>query len=58
MIAKRPEPRRGDKKRLLQDQVEQLVVEAMRVDLDLQGLLDAIEDQWAKLENPREVAAR
>lgn len=58
VVGKRPEPRRGDKKRLLQEQVEQLVVEAMRVELDLQGLLDAIEDQWAKLESPREVATR
>ncbi len=58
VVAKRPEPRRGDKKRLLQEQVEQLVVEAMRVELDLQGLLDAIGDQWAKLEKPREVVAR
>ena len=58
VVAKRPEPRRGDKKRLLQEQVEQLVVEAMRVDLDLRGLLDAIEDQWAKLENLQEVAAQ
>ncbi len=58
VVAKRPEPRRGDKKRLLQEQVEQLVVEAMRVELDLQGLLDAVEDQWKKLENPREVVAR
>lgn len=58
VVAKRPEPRRGDKKRLLQEQVEQLVVEAMRVELDLQGLVDAIQDQWAKLENPREEIAR
>lgn len=58
VVAKRPEPRRGDKKRLLQEQVEQLVVEAMRVDLDLQGLLDAIEDQWTRLQSPREVATR
>lgn len=56
VVAKRPEPRRGDKKRLLQEQVEQLVVEAMRVELDLRGLLDAVEDQWARLENPREAA--
>lgn len=58
IVAKRPEPRRGDKKRLLQEQVEQLVVEAMRVELDLQGLLDAIEEQWTRLDNPREVVAR
>jgi hypothetical protein len=38
--------------------VEQLVVEAIRVELDLQGLLDAIEDQWTKLQKPEEVAAQ
>jgi GntR family transcriptional regulator len=58
VVAKRPEPRRGDKKRLLQEQLEQLVVEAIRVELDLRGLLDAIEDQWAKLQKPQEVAAQ
>ena len=58
VVAKRPEPRRGDRKKVLQEQVEQLVVEAMRVELDLQGLLDAIEDQWAKLQKPEEVTAR
>jgi GntR family transcriptional regulator len=58
VVAKRPEPRRGDKKRLLQEQVEQLVVEAMRVELELRDLLDAIEDRWAKLESPREVVTR
>lgn len=58
VVAKRPEPRRGDRKKVLQEQVEQLVVEALRVELDLQGLLDAIEDQWAKLQKPEEVAAR
>jgi GntR family transcriptional regulator len=58
VVAKRPEPRRGDKKRLLQEHVEELVVEAIRVELDLQGLLDAIEDQWAKLQKPQEVATQ
>jgi len=58
VVARRPEPRRGDKKRLLDDQVEQLVVEAMRVELDLEGLIDAIEDQWAKLQKAQEVATR
>jgi GntR family transcriptional regulator len=58
VVAKRPEPRRGDKKRLLQEQVEQLVVEAVRVELDLQGLLDAIEDQWSRLQKPKEAVTQ
>jgi len=58
VVASRPEPRRGDRKRLLQEQVEQLVVEAIRVELDLQALLDAIEDQWVKLQQPQELATQ
>lgn len=56
VVARRPEPRRGDRKRLLQQEVEHLVVEAIRVELDLPELLDAIEEQWAKLEHAQEAA--
>jgi GntR family transcriptional regulator len=58
VVARRPEPRRGDRKRLLQQEVEHLVVEAIRVELDLPELLDAIQEQWAKLERPQEAAFR
>ena len=58
VVAEIPEPRPGDRKRLLQNEVEQLVVEAKRLDLDIQDVLQAIREQWAKLENPQEVARK
>lgn len=58
VVAKRPEPRSGERKRLLQEQVEQLVVEAMRVGVDLNEVLEAIEDRWAKLAKPQEITVR
>ena len=58
VVAKRPEPRSGERKRLLQEQVEQLVVEAMRVGVDMHEVLEAIEDRWAKLAKPKEITVR
>src|ERR1700743_3019619 len=42
VVAERPEVRSGDRKRLLKDEVEQLVVEAKRVGVELQDLLETI----------------
>lgn len=50
LVAERPEVRSGDRKRLLKDEVEQLVVEAKRVGVELQDLLETIEAQWKTLE--------
>ena len=58
VVAEIPEPRSGDRKRLLGREVEQLVVEAKRVDLDISEVIEAIEDQWAKLETSQEVRGR
>jgi GntR family transcriptional regulator len=58
VVAEIPEPRPGDRKRLLRREVEQLVVEAMRMELDIGEVIQAIEDQWAKLEKPQEVGRR
>jgi len=58
VVAQRPEARAGDRKRLLQHEVEQLVVEAMRVDLGLDELLEAVEGQWLKLQKAAEVKNR
>ena len=55
IVADTPEARALDKKRLLQQEVEQLVVEGKRVGLDLTELVQAIESQWAKLERALEV---
>jgi len=49
VVAERPEVRSGDRKRLLKDEVEQLVVEAKRVGVELQDLLETIEAQWKTL---------
>lgn len=58
VVAEIPEPRPGDRKRLLQREVEQLVVEAKRVELDVEDVIQAIHEQWAKLENPQEVSRK
>lgn len=52
VVADPPVARALDRKRLLQREVEQLVVEGKRVGLDLAELVQAIEGQWAKLERP------
>jgi GntR family transcriptional regulator len=58
VVAEIPEPRPGDRKRLLQREVEQLVVEAKRLELDIDDVIQALEDQWAKLEKPQEVSRK
>ena len=58
VVAKSPQARAGDRKRLLQQEVEQLVVEAKRVGLDLAEVVQAIESQWMELERPLEGSRR
>jgi GntR family transcriptional regulator len=55
IVAQSPAARSGDRKRLLQQEVEQLVVEAKRIGVDLAEVLNAVETQWEKLERPLEV---
>jgi DNA-binding transcriptional regulator YhcF (GntR family) len=55
VVARLPPARVADRKRLLTEEVEQLVVEAKRVGLSLEDLFEAIESQWANLEKPAEV---
>jgi GntR family transcriptional regulator len=55
VVAEIPEARAGDRKRLLRQEVEQLVVEAMRVGVELAEVLEAVETQWARIEKPWEV---
>jgi GntR family transcriptional regulator len=52
VVASPPAARAGDRKRLLQHEVEQLVVEAKRVGLDVEDLMEAIQMQWQRLEKP------
>lgn len=54
LVADLPEARPGDRKRLLQREVEQLVVEAKRVGLEMKDIVQAIEAKWASLEYPLE----
>jgi GntR family transcriptional regulator len=56
VVAARPAPRAGDRHRLLQHEVEQLVVEALRVGVQLEDVVDAIETRWARLSGARSTA--
>ena len=57
IVAEVPQARAGERKRVLDQDVEQLVVEAMRVGLKEEDLLQAVQAQWTRLERV-EVAAR
>ena len=54
VVGQRPEVRASDRKRLLLQEVEQLVVEAKRVGASLEDVTEAIESQWAKLDRTRD----
>jgi GntR family transcriptional regulator len=58
VVAELPEARAGDRKRVLRQEVEQLVVEAMRVGVELPEVLEAVEAQWARIERPWEVSRK
>lgn len=58
VVAELPEARAGDRKRLLQQEIEQLVVEAKRVGVSLKQVTDAIESQWEQLEKQAEVGRK
>jgi len=49
LVAQPPKARAGDRKRLLEDEVEKLVVEAMRVGAGLDEVQQAVEDTWTEL---------
>jgi GntR family transcriptional regulator len=49
VVAQPPKARTGDRRRLLEDEVEKLVVEAMRVGADLDEVQRAVEDTWTEL---------
>jgi GntR family transcriptional regulator len=58
VVAEQPEVRSGDRKRLLKDEVEQLVVEAKRVGVGLEDLLETIEAQWKTLQRGDEAKSK
>jgi GntR family transcriptional regulator len=49
VVAQPPKARAGDRKRLLEDEVERLVVEAMRVGASLAEVQRAVSDTWTDL---------
>jgi GntR family transcriptional regulator len=49
VVAEPPEARPGDRQRLLKDEVEKLVVEAKRVGVELDDVIDAIKSGWKGL---------
>jgi GntR family transcriptional regulator len=55
VVAEAPKARAGDRRRLLQQEVEQLVVEAKRVGVRLQEVVQAISNEWSKIDKAREV---
>ena len=54
VVAVPPKARTGDRQRLLQEEVEQLVVEARRVGVRLQDVIEAISKEWSKIDQARE----
>jgi GntR family transcriptional regulator len=54
VVAKAPRARPADKKRLLQEEVEALVVEAKRVGASLTEVIEALEARWGELERGKE----
>ena len=58
VVAKPPEARSGERRRILQQEVEQLVVEAKRVGLELEEIVEAVESQWTRLQKPVEVSRK
>jgi GntR family transcriptional regulator len=49
VVAELPAARAGDRKRLLKHEVEQLVVEAKRIGIELDDVVDAVRSQWDRL---------
>jgi GntR family transcriptional regulator len=58
VVALPPKARDGDRQRLLQQEVEQLVVEAKRVGVRLQEIVQAISSEWSKIDKAREVNSK
>ena len=54
VVARPPVARPADRKRLLNHELEQLVVEAKRVGLSLKDVMEALASQWSKLDKTPE----
>ncbi len=51
-----PKPRAGQRRRLLADEIEKLVVEAMRVGMTAAELLEAVEEQCRSMQHLKSVS--
>ena len=56
VVATPPKARAGDRRRMLEDEVEKVVVEAMRVGMTHAELAQAIEEQWRSLQRLKSVS--
>jgi GntR family transcriptional regulator len=56
VVAQTPKARAGDRKRLLEDEVEKLVVEAIRVGAGLPEVQQAVADTWSELRGLKAIA--
>ena len=56
LVAQPPKARTGDRKRLLEDEVEKLVVEAMRVGAGLDEVQQAVNETWRELRPVKAIA--
>lgn len=57
VVAEPPKARAGDRRRLLEDEVEKLVVEAMRVGTGLDEVQQAVRETWRDLRPVKSVAS-
>ena len=55
VVAEVPKARAGDRQKLLQQEVAELVVEARRVGLRLAEVIQAVSNEWSKIDRAREV---
>jgi GntR family transcriptional regulator len=53
VVAVHPESSRRERARLLKEEVEQLVVEAKRLGIELDDVLTAVSEHWERLSEER-----
>lgn len=58
IVAEPPHARPGDRRRLLQNEIEQLVVEGKRLGLDLQEIINAVATHWSKLDRNKDAGQK
>ncbi len=49
IVAVRPEPNKKERAKLLEEEIEELVVEAKRLSLELEDVTDSIAQHWKRL---------